>query len=142
MGELSMFGARNRGQELGEFGDIRRSLKRSQHRSFKARAYNLARGFAIGAQSASTTATDVCRSRRHRSRGNGCGVWSGLRRVSDSGGRQLECLWLGHGESLHRGAGEKREDDLNVRPTAGLDLRACAVSARGVAALLVLEPAS
>jgi hypothetical protein len=108
----------------------------------KPRAYNLARDFGIGTQPENTAATDVCRRRRHRGRGDGCGVWPGLRRFSDSGGDEPECLWFGHGESLHRGAAEKREDDSNLRPSAALDLRARSVPARGIAALLVLEPAS
>ncbi len=136
-----MFGARDRWQEPKKFGDIRQAFKQECNQR-GTEGYNLARDSSVLPQPASTAATNVCRRRCHRGCGDGGGVWSGLRRFSNSGCHQPECLWLSGGEPLHRGAAEKREDDIDVRSAAALELRAHRVSPRGIVSVLVFEPAS
>jgi hypothetical protein len=77
---------------------------------------------------------------RHRS-SDRC-LCGGLRRFSGASGRELECLWLCHRKPLHRRASEERKDAVHVRSSAAVDVRELVVSARRVAAVLVLESPS
>ena len=90
-------------------------------------------------KSTSAAATDLRRLDSGRGRCNCAGVWAGFRHFPCSDGDQQECVRFRDGESLHGRAAEERENDVDLRSAAALDLRERVVSAPGMVAVLVFE---